>query len=153
MIRFQLGLSDKHVKMFLNRLGADKKKYITKREFLARFWSAYTYTEQKEEINKAILEGPEEDEKEAVEPVAKTPSSIMQSVSHNVKAANRKIQSELEQKSKALKMFENIQRTVKKELPVSVAFDKMDSRQHGFLTLRDFHLTFSRLFKFTLKNE
>ena len=42
---------------------------------------------------------------------------------------------------------------IKKELPVSVAFDKMDSRQQGFLTLRDFHLTFSRLFKFTLRNE
>ena len=56
MIRFQLGLSDKHVKMFLTRLGADKKKYMTKREFLARFWAAYTYTEQKEEQAKAEAE-------------------------------------------------------------------------------------------------
>ena len=77
--------------MFLNRLGATKKSYITKREFLARFWAAYTYTEQKEEIDKAQAEDQDGDEDQPVEPVTKTPSAIMQSVSHNVKAANRKI--------------------------------------------------------------
>lgn len=45
--RFQLNLSDKQLKQFISRLGKDKKNYITKQEFLARFWAAYTY----EEIN------------------------------------------------------------------------------------------------------
>jgi len=43
--RFQLGLSEKQSKMFCTRLGADKKTYLTKREFLTRFWAAYTYEE------------------------------------------------------------------------------------------------------------
>lgn len=43
--RFQLGLSEKQSKMFVNRLGAERKTYMTKREFLTRFWAAYTYEE------------------------------------------------------------------------------------------------------------
>jgi len=43
--RFQLGLSDKHLKMFVSRLGDNTKSYMTKREFLTRFWAAYTYEE------------------------------------------------------------------------------------------------------------
>ena len=47
--RFQLNLSDKHLKVFVNRLGDQKKSYITKLEFLTRFWAAYTYEEIEDE--------------------------------------------------------------------------------------------------------
>ena len=69
--------------MFLTRLGADKKKYMTKREFLARFWAAYTYTEQKEEQAKAEAES-EDPKKKKSDEVPLGPAAIMQSVSHNV---------------------------------------------------------------------
>ena len=38
-------------------------------------------------------------------------------------------------------------------MPVTLAFDKMDTDGHGYLTLRDFHINFARLFKFTLRND
>lgn len=80
--RFQLGLSDKQLKVFAQRLGEDQKSYMTKHEFLTRFWAAYTYEEmQDEEIR------PPEEEDDA----GYTTPAVMQSVSHNVLAASRKI--------------------------------------------------------------
>lgn len=42
-------MTDKQMKMFMQRLGADHKTYMSKREFLSRFWAAYTYEEIPEE--------------------------------------------------------------------------------------------------------
>ncbi len=43
MIRFQLGISDKELKVFLQRLDEDGKGFISQSQFIKRFWSAYTY--------------------------------------------------------------------------------------------------------------
>lgn len=43
LIRFQVSLSDKEVKVFLSRLDEDKKGYISQSQFLKKFWAAYTY--------------------------------------------------------------------------------------------------------------
>lgn len=76
----------------------------------------------------------------------------MQSVSHNVRQANRKLQSELDQKQKCLKMFRSIQKQIRSKMPVQQAFTMMDNENRGFLSLRDFHLSFSRLFDLAIKN-
>ena len=47
IIRFDLGISDKQLKVFLARLDPENKTYIDQREFMQRFWSAYTYDEEK----------------------------------------------------------------------------------------------------------
>ena len=55
--RFQLGLSDKHLKTFVDRLGDKEKSYMTKREFLTRFWAAYTYEEASDDfLNKPVAD-------------------------------------------------------------------------------------------------
>ena len=51
--RFQLSISDRQLQIFLDRLGASQKTYITKHEFLTRFWAAYTYEDVAEESSKA----------------------------------------------------------------------------------------------------
>ena len=43
LIRFNVGLQDKEIKIFLKRLDPDNKLYIAQNEFIQRFWSAYTY--------------------------------------------------------------------------------------------------------------
>jgi len=43
MIRFQIALTDKEIKMFLHRLDEERKGYITEQQFLKKFWAAYTY--------------------------------------------------------------------------------------------------------------
>ena len=44
--------------MFANRLGEDQKSYMTRQEFLTRFWAAYTYEEDQEnEEDKKDQEG------------------------------------------------------------------------------------------------
>lgn len=43
LIRFQVDLSDKEVKVFLQRLDEEHKGYITQSQFLKKFWAAYTY--------------------------------------------------------------------------------------------------------------
>lgn len=43
LIRFHLHLTDKELKTFMKRLDKKNKGYITKNEFIQRFWSAYTY--------------------------------------------------------------------------------------------------------------
>ena len=109
LTRFQLGLSDQQLKMFLSRLGVgERKSYLTKQEFLARFWAAYTYEtiEDTEEERKAKEETRDAD---ALHQIHKTDLQ-MSSVSHNVIQANRKIKSELDQKMQDLNMFRSIQK-------------------------------------------
>lgn len=98
--RFQLGFSDKQLNMFSKRLGEDEKSYMTRQEFLTRFWAAYTYEEDKEEE--------EEVKDNAKDRESYTVPAVMESVSHNVIQANRKIQSELDGKAKQVKMFRAI---------------------------------------------
>lgn len=43
LIPFDLGLSDKEIKIFLNRLDPNNKGYMSQDEFIQRFWAAYTY--------------------------------------------------------------------------------------------------------------
>jgi Ca2+-binding EF-hand superfamily protein len=43
LIRFQIALTDKEIKMFLQRLDEDRKGYITEQQFIKKFWAAYTY--------------------------------------------------------------------------------------------------------------
>jgi Ca2+-binding EF-hand superfamily protein len=43
LVRFDLRLTDKQVKIFLDRLGEPGKGYISREAFIKRFWSAYTY--------------------------------------------------------------------------------------------------------------
>jgi hypothetical protein len=43
LIRFNLGLKEKEIKIFLKRIDQNEKGYLSKTEFLERFWSAYTY--------------------------------------------------------------------------------------------------------------
>ncbi len=42
-IRFNLDISDKELKIFLQRLDEEGKGYISQTQFIKRFWSAYTY--------------------------------------------------------------------------------------------------------------
>jgi hypothetical protein len=100
--RFQLSLSDKHLKVFVNRLGDQKKSFMTKREFLTRFWAAYTY----EEIEDEPKQGNAKDHAKG-EDIYSVPAITM-SVSHNIVQANKKIQSELEMKIKQCKVFRSI---------------------------------------------
>lgn len=68
--------------MFSKRLGEDEKSYMTRQEFLTRFWAAYTYEEEKEEED--VKDNEKETESYSV-------PAVMESVSHNVIQANRKI--------------------------------------------------------------
>lgn len=43
IIRFNLGLSEKQIKVFLQRLDAENTGFMTQEQFIKRFWSAYTY--------------------------------------------------------------------------------------------------------------
>jgi len=43
LVRFGLGLSDKQVKIFLDRLCDPGQTFISREAFIKRFWSAYTY--------------------------------------------------------------------------------------------------------------
>jgi Ca2+-binding EF-hand superfamily protein len=43
LIRFQINLSDKEIKVFLQKLDEDKKGYISQSQFMKKFWAAYTY--------------------------------------------------------------------------------------------------------------
>ena len=70
------------------RLGEDQKSYLTKQEFLTRFWAAYTYDEtqfDEEEENKQ-QGAKDNDENEAF-----SVPMVNESISHNVLQANRKI--------------------------------------------------------------
>jgi hypothetical protein len=59
LIRFQINLTDKEIKMFLQRLDEDRKGYITEAQFLKKFWAAYTYDDvfQAEEGETAATRG------------------------------------------------------------------------------------------------
>ena len=143
--RFQLGLSDKQLKMFLGRLGVQQaKSYLTKQEFLTRFWAAYTY-EQIEDTEEEKRAKEEARDADALHQIQKT-DLAMQSISHNVIQANRKIKSELDRKMHELSMFRSIQKQIRGKMPVHQAFTAMDTNALGFLCLRDFHMNFSRLF-------
>lgn len=116
LIRFQLGLSDKHLKMFMGRLQTAGKPYITKREFLHRFWAAYTYEEDHAAEGETLAqEGTPSEEQVGV-------PSILESASHNIKEARKKIRSELETKAKAISMFRAIQKQIAKKMPCHLAF-------------------------------
>lgn len=45
LIRFNLNLSDQMLKQFLTQLDPDHKGYLSKHEWIQRFWAAYTYEE------------------------------------------------------------------------------------------------------------
>jgi Ca2+-binding EF-hand superfamily protein len=47
--KIALDWTDKDSKMFIERLFSNKKDYITKEQFVNRFWSAYSYEEIYEE--------------------------------------------------------------------------------------------------------
>ena len=131
--------------MFCNRLGAEKKTYMTKREFLTRFWAAYTYEE--------IIDAKEAETQTEEEKQQYSLPAIMQSVSHNIIQANKKIQSELDQEEQKIKMFRAIQKKIRSVMPVQQAFTDMDNANQGYLSLRDFHLSFARLFDLAIKND
>jgi hypothetical protein len=134
--------------MFAQRLGEGERSYMTRREFLTRFWAAYTYEDADEAEDKG------QQQPEAGDGVGRmTAPAIMASVSHNVVAANRKIRSELDQKARRIKMFRSIQKQIRAKLPVQAAFMQMDNQDHGFLSLRDFHMSFARLFDLAIKND
>lgn len=80
-------------------------------------------------------------------------TAITMSVSHNVQAATRKISAEIDQKSKHIKMFRAIQKQIRNKMSVQQAFMQMDNLQTGFLCLRDFHISFARLFDLAIKND
>ena len=134
--------------MFAKRLGEGERSYMTRREFLTRFWAAYTY----EDADEGEDTGPQQPEAEDGVGRMSAPA-IMASVSHNVVAANRKIQGELDQKARRIKMFRSIQKQIRAKLPVQAAFTQMDNENHGFLSLRDFHMSFARLFDLAIKND
>lgn len=52
LIRFNIGLKEKELKIFLKRIDQNDKGYLSKAEFLDRFWSAYTYEDVFEEEKK-----------------------------------------------------------------------------------------------------
>jgi len=43
IIRFDLRLNDKQIKVFLSRLSDKNATYISRDAFIKRFWSAFTY--------------------------------------------------------------------------------------------------------------
>ena len=43
IIRFQIDITDKELKVFLAKLDEEGKGYITQSQFIHKFWSAYTY--------------------------------------------------------------------------------------------------------------
>ena len=49
--------------MFSQRLGDDQKSYMTRHEFLTRFWAAYTYEELVDESKEQLGQ---EEQKEAI---------------------------------------------------------------------------------------
>ena len=79
------------------------KGYISKREFIQRFWSAYTYEQiQDEDAAEAKKEG-------ASHALAKVQVPPVESMlSANIIEASRKIKSELDVKAKSIQMFRAI---------------------------------------------
>ena len=119
LVRFGLGLSDKQVKIFLERLCDPGQTFISREAFIKRFWSAYTYDLRAADV-------------ESEETASTTGSSI---VPEGGTAADRgRIATGLQQKLKGLRMLRAIQERVKKAMTVSEAFTCLDSGV-GFLTL------------------
>ena len=87
IIRFDLGLTDKQVKVFLKRLDPKNTYYITQQEFIQRFWSAYTYDD-------VFFEDEEGKGKNTLNSVTMPHTELMSS--HNIVAANLKIKSQLD---------------------------------------------------------
>ena len=50
-------------------------------------------------------------------------------------------------------MYRSIQNQIRRKLPVHMAFKQMDNNGQGYLSLRDFHISFARLFDLAIKNE
>jgi Ca2+-binding EF-hand superfamily protein len=146
LIRFQLNLSDKELDVFCSRIDSLKKGYVSKKEFISKFWAAYTYEE-------VFLEEEKTDK-------SKQPASqkidvphINVNLSHNIVEASKKLKSELEDKVKLVKMFSSIQRKIKLTMSVEKAFMKLDTLKNGYLSLRDFHLNFSNFFDLSLRED
>ena len=116
---------------------------------MTRFWAAYTY----EEINAEDLmaDGAEDEDKQEEKAIAMP--ILEQTISQNIRKANRQIKSELEDMAKKVKMFRSIQMKIRKTMPAQLAFTRMDNLNNGYLSLRDFHLSFARLFDLAIKNE
>lgn len=65
--------------------------------------------------------------------------------------ANQRIRSQLDQKVTNIRMFKQIQKRVIDTMSCAQAFQKLDTENVGYLTLRDFQLGFSKHFDLSLK--
>lgn len=50
-------------------------------------------------------------------------------------------------------MFGAIQKQIRKKLPVQTAFQNLDNKKQGYITLTDFHRSFAKLFDLAIKND
>ena len=142
--RFDLGLNNKQIKSFLERLDPGATKYITQQEFIQRFWSAYTYDDVFEEDALS-----KDDLLTGLNGVQMPATQAM--TSHNINAANQKIKSQLDMKVQSFRMFKAVQKRMKETMDVQRAFHVLDTNQVGFLTLRDFQINLSKHFNLSLK--
>ena len=142
IIRFNLGLTDKQVKVFLKRLDPKNTFYITQQEFIQRFWSAYTYDD-------VFFEDEVEQDKGALNSVSMPHTEVMSS--HNIVAANLKIKSQLDQKVTSYRMFKAVQKRMAETMEVQKAFLALDTNGFGFLTLKDLQINLSKHFNLSLK--
>lgn len=71
--------------------------------------------------------------------------------SSNINAANERMKSQLDVKVLSYRMFKSVQRRFKETMGVQMAFNKLDTQNVGFLTLRDFQINLSKHFNLSLK--
>lgn len=99
LIRFNIGLKEKEIKIFLKRIDQNEKGYLSKTEFLERFWSAYTYED---------VFGDEKDEEEESNPLKEVMMPAIEEVqmsSNAIHQANMKVKSKIDERVINLKMF------------------------------------------------
>jgi len=134
LVRFDLRLTDKQMKIFLERLAEPGKHYISQDAFIKRFWSAYTYDQ--------VLVHEEQ---------APAPTAASMLPEGSASGADRgRIATGLQQKLKSLRMLKAIQERIRSTKTASAAFTCLDSGV-GFLTLQDFQAALCQHFDLTLK--
>lgn len=127
LIRFQINLTDKEIKVFLQRLDEDKKGYISQSQFMKKFWAAYTYDDLFANDDTAAMRG-------------------------TMTAGSNQRQQGISDRMKKNKMFSAIQQKLKMVSTAQEAFRNMD-KGVGFLTVKDIIAQMPALFGISLKRD
>lgn len=146
-----IDLGNKQLETFLERIiPRQGSGYITKGEFIQRFWAAYTYDDviedgendedYEDEQKRKLKEQRARELRRAKEQKVILPDVAEEMQSSNIRAANLKMQNILDMKVHSFRMFKSVQKRFRESMPVQQAFVKLDQNDCGQLSIRDFQM-------------